>query len=132
MNYSTKGLYLVQIGRRICAQESIFFVKSLIKCKISEYFHYSKVRKYKMFEQTMCYIPAYDITNKETQVQVMHSLQRTGRSYGVFFKVQALLMDDDIINIILNNIREVFFPMCDFIVPKKLNLPTLSPLTKAL
>lgn len=41
-------------------------------------------------------------------------------------------MDDDIINIILNNIREVFFPMCDFIVPKKLNLPTLSPLPKAL
>lgn len=85
-----------------------------------------------MFEQTMCYIPAYDITNKEAQVQVMHSLYRTGRSYGVFFKVQALLMDDDIINIILNNIREVFFPMCDFIVPKKLNLPTLSPLPKAL
>lgn len=63
-----------RLGRRICAQESIFFVKSLIKCKISEYFHYSKVRKYKMFEQTMCFIPAYDITNKEAKVQVMHSL----------------------------------------------------------
>ena len=69
MRYSTKELYLVQIGRRICAQESIFSTKSLIACKISETPHYSEVSKYKVWEQTVCFIPQYDRANIQDKVQ---------------------------------------------------------------
>lgn len=54
MIHSKKGLYLVQIGGRICAQQSIFSMKSFIACTISETPHYLEVRKYKMWEQTVC------------------------------------------------------------------------------
>lgn len=39
-------------------------------------------------------------------------------------------MDDDIINIILNNIKGVFFPMCDFIVPKNSTYQLYLPFQK--
>lgn len=67
--YSTKGLCLVQIGRRICAQVSILSVKSVIAFKISESPHYSEVRKYKMWEQTLCFTAPYDRANIEDSVQ---------------------------------------------------------------
>jgi len=69
MRCSAKALHLGQIGRRICAQESVFSRSSLISCKISEAHRYSEVRKYKIWEPSVRFIPQYDIANVKDQVQ---------------------------------------------------------------